>query len=145
MTDHTIRLRGPWLLVDPEAPDAPPGRLTLPADAPPERPGPLLRLRRSFARPPRIDGPIDCRLIVDDLPGLRSAVLNGQDLPFDRDPLVAPRTVEIGPLLRPRNVLELLVDRTVPTQSRGPWGRIALVFGPTDGPLAIDDTPRDGA
>ena len=145
MPDHTIRLRGPWLLIDPEAPEGPPRRLALPATAAPEMPGPLLRLRRSFARPPRLAGPIACRLIVEDLPGLRAVVLNGRDLPLSPDVAEPTEPWDIGHWLRPRNLLELLVAPPIASESRGLWGSIALVFEPSEGSGAIDGAPRDGS
>lgn len=120
---HTIQLRGPWDL------DATPERrrLDLPAAV---LPGPGLRLCRRFRRPPRLAGPLDCRLRLDDVPGLRRVDLNGATLARYDEPGLGPADrvdLQIGPLLAASNLLCLEADRPDPDPP-GPWGRVALVF-----------------
>ncbi|QDV33587.1 hypothetical protein [Tautonia plasticadhaerens] len=137
MAEHLIRLRGPWELIDPGAPDAEPSRLTLPADRLP-RPGGPLRLRRRFGRPARLDGDPSCSIRAEAVPGLLRVRLNGVELPRPPDDRPGAFQAEVGPLLDLRNLLELEVD---PARSAGaevgrPWGSIALVFE--------DDRPSPG-
>jgi hypothetical protein len=135
MPEHLIRLRGPWDLLDrPGPPDDRASRISLPTNSFPESDRPLI-LRRRFGRPALLDGQLACRLRAEHVPGLIRMTLNGEVL---FEPAGEPRDLagsleldlEVGPLLKIRNVLELTVDPR--PDGAGPaepaWGSFALVF-----------------
>ena len=139
MPEHLIRLRGPWELLD-EAAVGPEAirRIDLPIEILPGSDRPL-RLRRRFGRPVRFRPGLACWLRFEDVPGLVQVTLNGEPLatvPGDDVPSIDGSDVPIGSRLLPRNVLELTVAPGPPRQTEAgrPWGAIALVFGPDDGP-----------
>lgn len=139
MPEHLIRLRGPWELIDPQAPESQPSRLALPAERLPSTGGPLL-LRRRFGRPARIDGRPPCSLRAEAVPGLLRIRLNGVDLPrpdAGQGGAAGAFEAAIGPLLRVRNLLELEVDPGPASRTGAglPWGSIALAFDDEAPPL----------
>jgi hypothetical protein len=137
MPEHPIRLRGPWdLLEDPGPADRRASNITLPTRFFPEVDSPLI-LRRRFGRPARLDGQIACRLRAEHIPGLICMSLNGEtlsELADDSEGKGELLEVEVGPLLRIRNVLELMVDprQAASGLSDQPWGSISLVFDDED-------------
>ena len=125
MTEHHIRFRGAWELLELGPGRSAPRPVTLPIAWPPEFAGPI-RLTRRFGRPP-IDPALESiRLELKAVPGLRSVTLNGAELGpiggVDRD-------IPLPSALPARNTLTLEVVPGPPGPDGG-WGAIALVIGP---------------
>jgi hypothetical protein len=129
VSDHLIRLRGGWEAIDLDSDDPRPRRITLPGDLARGRKG-RVRLVRRFGRP-RLGGPDETlSLRMERVPGLITAVFNGNRLPLE---LLANDPIEFRPVpLRDRNELVLDVDTVAAGDQAGakpaPWGEIALVI-----------------
>ncbi|HEY2154319.1 MAG TPA: hypothetical protein VGH33_01725 [Isosphaeraceae bacterium] len=131
--EHRIRLRGGWDCLYRESEDeAAPEilrRVDLPLASPRELPA-RFRLARQFGRPP-----VDLRnesvcLELRNMPGLRSARLNGRPIGQAAAGSVEP-TIELPEPLLPRNGLVLEVEGiVVGADDHAPWGEIALVIRP---------------
>jgi hypothetical protein len=133
MTEHRIRLRGGWEChyreVDDEDAPGQVHRVELPAASAADLPA-RFRLTRQFGRPP-----VDLRkevvtLEMRNVPGLRSARINGRAI----EPGMtegAAWSIDLSEPLLPRNGLVLEVELEGPLRSTGsPWGEIALVIRP---------------
>jgi hypothetical protein len=124
VTDHHIRLRGGWELIDLDQSGSSPVRVTLPlgSGGPHRR---RVRLTRKFGRPP-----VDARtesigLSLDHVPGLRGASLNGRPLAIQL-PLVGG--VEVAVDLPERSELVLEADLPADPPAGPPWGEVALLI-----------------
>jgi hypothetical protein len=133
--EHRIRLRGGWERRAIDAPEPVTQRLTLPTRWDPDRPGRWLLTRR-FRRPP-LDPDCQLVLLLEQVPGIHSLLLNGQ-APTRVSPAESRFEVPLGSL-PDRNVLVLEIDTTAATDPAGvavpEWGSIALVLR-TPGPAA---------
>ena len=120
VTDHRIRFRGGWELIDLDQPGASPVRVTLPlrSEVSPRR---RIRLARKFGRPPVDDRTESIWLSLDHMPGLRSASLNGWLLELTL-PLVG--RVEVPVELPDRS--ELVLEADLPASPA--WGEVALLI-----------------
>ncbi len=128
MTDHRIRLRRGWELLDPGQTPAP-GSLTLPLTEFPDWPATPHRLGRWFNTPPLDPTRETLWLQLAAVRGLRSIRLNDHEVamsPFSEEPLLVP----LGEHLQNRNQLVLDVD--LDSATRPPpgffWGDIALLI-----------------
>jgi hypothetical protein len=127
--EHLIRLRGAWEWWDPAALGNKPRRVNLPVLWPTGMPQPF-RLRRRFGAPPFDPAKEDLVLRFEDVPGLRSAWLNGRllvGLESQRD----LTQVSLVGLVERRNELELEVDPGGWAEAGPeavPWGSVALVI-----------------
>lgn len=131
MSEHRIRLRAAWQWRPRDQEDEAPRRIDLPASWTVVGSGPMLLTRR-FRRPPLETGRERARLLLEDVPGLRSVRLNGVELARPAAGTAA-LTLDLEGHLLPSNELVLEVDPvgwTAPGANAGPWGAIALVIGP---------------
>src|SRR5262245_58957558 len=138
MYPHPIRLRGPWdcepLIRAMRRADG--AVQTLPGDVPPPRrlrmpcrwqDGDLadftgrVRFRRPFGYPGKIDAHERVWLTWTGMPPVSRVTLNDEKLPAPAGDTFAH---EITPLLRPRNLLEIVVESLGP--EAGGWGDVAL-------------------
>lgn len=130
MPGHLIRLRGGWEW------QLPPGglgmvrRVTLPTRWTTGLSGPI-RLVRRFGRPPSDPRIEFIELEIRDVPGLKSARLNGIEL-AENAPGSWAQSVLIEQDLTERNELVLEVDLDLIEESRmtEPWGSVALMIRP---------------
>jgi len=130
MSEHRIRLRGPWEAIDLDAPEGEPFRLPLPIErldgGSPRR----LRLIRKFGRPRSVGAAESgerLRLVLENVEGLTALALNDEPLTWrssGSDGLI----VDLPPL-RERNTLRLEAD-IEPMAPGGPalWGNVAIVI-----------------
>lgn len=137
MSEHPIRLRGPWEVHS--LGDRPPFRIRLPVDSLPGSTD-FRVLVRHFGRPARLAAEDPVRLRLEQVPGVVLVSLNGEELGRREADESGPIELPVNRPLQSRNVLELTVapgpDRTAGNGQ--PWGSVVLVFG---GP---DDPPVDG-
>lgn len=126
MSEHWIRLRKGWELIDLDSLDARPERITLPLRAG-WGSAHRLRLVRRFGCPP-LDPLVESLwLRLESVAGLTSLQLNGCDLPLGQD---VQGRIEIRLTdLRPRYELALeLSTAAAPLRDRTGWGEIALLI-----------------
>lgn len=115
MPEHPIHLRRAW--------DSPLGRIDLPANWIGRRvPG---RLTRKFNAPPIDPSRERVVLVLEGMPGLRRAALNGRDLGPPPDDGAAWEVPADG-LSPSGNVLDLELEPDEAGSASG-WGRVALV------------------
>ncbi len=130
MYPHRIRLRGPWQCEplrrqgdNAEEPLPPPCRVTMPcrwSDARPAGFSGLVRFRRPFGYPGRIDAYERVWLTFDGIDGEAEVCLNNH--PLGR--IQTACEFDVTGLLRPRN--ELVVDLECTQEQGGLWGEVAL-------------------
>jgi len=133
MAEHLIRFRGGWERHFSSRVGENARRLFLPIRWAPDQPG-SIRLSRRFGRPPSDPDRESIRLDFRDVPGLRSAWLNGVELPVGG----SGGSVNLDSSLQDRNELVLEIDPTVAAtvESAEGWGAIALAIGPRSSPEA---------
>lgn len=138
MSEHVIRLRGPWECLGVGKPGDLPPRVTLPMSWPAWSVGiAQVRLARAFGLPTFDRGREAVDLQMVGVPGVVAARLNGLEL--DAPPGGADGwLVRVDGLLRPRNQLVLDVDPA--RVSEDEWGAIALVIRPTDARVSLGDS-----
>jgi hypothetical protein len=139
MSEHRIRLRGGWLLLEPTSRDATRRRITLPLGGFAANAGKII-LFRSFQRPPLDPGRESLWLRLDDVPGLLSVALNDRRIALVPNG-VSNLLVPLGDDLPARNQLQLDVDPLAgrhASKPDAPWGEVALVIVQSEGP---DDSP----
>lgn len=130
MSEHRIRLRGPWEALDLDEPSSEPFRLSLPiekldGDAPRR-----LRLVRKFGRPRSTRTAADdepLKLVFEDVDGLSAMFLNDEPLAW-RSSAAGALIADLPPL-RERNTLRLEAEigPLIPEQSSG-WGKVAIAI-----------------
>lgn len=125
MSDHRIRLRGGWEMLEPDEPKSPPRLVTLPIALEPRSTGRLVFVRR-FGRPAHDPAQQQVALVLERVPGLARIRLNGRDRPL----LPIDRFVLENLELAERNVLVLEVEPETTGAPRDDWGHVALVVGP---------------
>lgn len=130
MSEHRIRLRGPWEAVDLDATSGEPFRLSLPIDRLGWSASRHLRLIRKFGRPRPSVSPATgtrLRLALEDVEGLRALFLNGEPLVW-RFSDSGGVTVDLPPL-RERNALLLEADIAPATPGETTlWGNVAIAI-----------------
>lgn len=131
MPEHRIRLRAGWECHwregdDESAPETL-RRVDLPvaADDLPAR----FRLTRQFGRPPVDPRTEGVTLELKNVPGLKSARINGRPM-APSEAGASDLSIDLAEPLLPRNGLVLEVERDTVAPSSGPWGEIALVIRP---------------
>lgn len=125
MSEHHIRLRGGWEILDLDQLDQGPRRINLPMRFAPGKPR-RVRLVRRFGPPAHDSAREIVSLRIENVPGLVRAALNGQDQRLSPD----HRLELVDVALNPRNELVLDVAATDAEDAWDDWGRVALVIGP---------------
>jgi len=130
VSEHRIRLRGPWEAIDLDSPSGEPFRLALPFERLPDGAPRRLRLIRKFGRPRMAedrDSGASLTLALEDVDGLTALFLNDEPLTWRRA-ASGGLIVELPPL-RERNALRLDVD-LAPAVPGGLtlWGSVAIVI-----------------
>ncbi len=123
MSEHLIRLRGGWEVIDPGAGDGPSRRLELPLRGSPD-PGRYVRLIRRFGRPPIAAPRQSVWLRIARAPGLTGIKLNGSMIPLEGKGSQPEEIPMQG--LRPRNELEIEVPPLA--QGHPEWGEFTIVI-----------------
>lgn len=130
MSEHKIRLRGPWEAIDLNASSREPFRIALPLERSPDGSPRRLRLVRKFGRPGTAkDGATSAglKLALENVEGLDALYLN--DEPLNWSPAASGTLIVDLPPLRERNVLRLDAD-LAPAVPGGStlWGSVAIVI-----------------
>ena len=129
MPDHEIRFRAGWKLVwVDEAGQEFRENFTLPIHwSAPLLARSLIRLDRSFQRPP-VDREFEAVFLrVADAPGLVALKLNNESIVEDARDFSEMHEIRIERYLDRRNSLELVVDRAE-ARKQTVWGRVSLVI-----------------
>lgn len=130
MSEHRIRLRGPWEAVDLDSPSSEPFRVALPMERTDDVSPRRLRLTRKFGRPGMardLDSSVGFTLSLRDVEGLEAVFLNDEPLSW-RSTTSGDLIVEL-PSPRDRNILRL--DAEIAPASPGGsalWGDVAIVI-----------------
>jgi hypothetical protein len=130
MSEHRIRLRGPWLLEPTSSPETPARAVRLPI-----RWGELVesgatrvRLSRRFHSPTNLGPEDQVSVVVNELPQGALVCLNGASL-GPHAGRAAEDSVFPTPRLQPNNLLTVEFDvGTRSAASDGAWGEVALLI-----------------
>ena len=129
MPEHEIRFRAGWILAGlDETGERTREVISLPVDWAnfPARGG-VVRIVRSFQRPPIDPEAESIGLRIADAPGVVALRLNDSPIAFEPTALEADFDCALEPLAARRNVLEMEVDLAEASRLRS-WGKVSLLI-----------------